>query len=199
MESFVGTFKYQPLDSDTNTIRVVTLEPGDFESPIHCTLQHIDLDIHSRYEALSYVWGDPKLTIPIHIESDATFPVTKNLERALRYLRIIDSPRVLWIDAISIDQSNMPERNQQVQKMAEIYESASKVLLWVGEEEDVGSFGSPSPIPIPYVFTYLAKVTAIVKAPPGGEPPPMVYDPYEDHWMDGLMSFEGRAWFKRLW
>jgi hypothetical protein len=129
MESFVGTFQYQPLDPDINTIRIVTLEPGDFETPMHCTLQHADLDTHTQYEALSYVWGDPKLTTPIRFENDAAFPMTKNLERALRYLRAEDTPGVLWINAISINQSNMPERSQQVRKMAVIYELADKVLL----------------------------------------------------------------------
>lgn len=39
----------------------------------------------------------------------------------------------LWIDAISIDQNNIMERNHQVQMMAEIYSSAVEVYAWLGD------------------------------------------------------------------
>lgn len=37
----------------------------------------------------------------------------------------------LWIDAISIDQTNIKERNHQVAQMAEVYHSADEVLVWI--------------------------------------------------------------------
>lgn len=43
---------------------------------------------------------------------------------------------IIWIDAICIDQSNIPERNYQVQQMRDIYRFAKQVLVWLGEEED---------------------------------------------------------------
>jgi hypothetical protein len=201
MESSASSFQCRSLDPESDAIRVVTLEPGAFDSPICCTLQHVDLNNNTHYEALSYVWGDASITLPIHLETDASFPVTKNLERVLRYLRLEDSPRVLWIDALSIDQQNVPERNEQVQKMKRIYESASKVLLWIGEEDDVGSFGSPSPVPIQHVFAYLTKVATIINRVQGTAMPPELWEPdlYEQQWEEGLQCFEGRAWFKRLW
>jgi len=202
MESSASTFRYRPLEPESDGIRVVTIEPGVFfDSPIRCTLANVDLNTTPHFEALSYVWGDASITLPIQLETDASFPVTKNLERVLRYLRLDDSPRTLWIDAISIDQQNVPERNEQVQKMARIYESASKVLLWVGEEDDVGNSGHPSPIPIQHIFAYLDTVTAIVNRVQGTPMPAECYqyDPYEQQWEAGLQIFESRAWFKRLW
>jgi hypothetical protein len=199
METFVSSFHYQPLDAKSEIIRVVILQPGHFDTPIQCKLQHVDLDEKPWYEALSYVWGDPKATMPIQLENDPAFSVTRNLERALRYLRRGDAPRVLWIDAICIDQQNVPEKNHQVQKMTRIYESAGRVQLWVGEEDDPGPFGIMSPVPIHYFFMFLGKIVAMAEAPAGGEPPPNELDQYEKHWMKALACFEGRPWFQRLW
>lgn len=44
------------------------------------------------------------------------------------------SDQYLWIDALSIDQANVLERNHQVQQMAEIYSKAKYVLVWVGPQ-----------------------------------------------------------------
>jgi hypothetical protein len=62
--------------------------------------------------------------------------VTKNLATALLYLRLSDRPRVLWIDAICIDQQNLPERSHQVKRMRIIFESAQRVIAWLGSEGD---------------------------------------------------------------
>ena len=80
METFVGKFPYLPLQPHSPLIRVVRLEPGSFDSPIRCRLHHVDLDTGPKYEALSYVWGDPDAAIPIELEA-YSFPVTKNLFR----------------------------------------------------------------------------------------------------------------------
>jgi hypothetical protein len=44
--------------------------------------------------------------------------------------------RYLWIDAISINQDNAEERNEQVKIMDKIYRGASKVLIWIGQAAD---------------------------------------------------------------
>jgi len=43
-----------------------------------------------------------------------------------------------WIDAACIDQLNIPERNEQVRMMQDIYHSAKKVQIFLGEP-DLGS------------------------------------------------------------
>lgn len=40
------------------------------------------------------------------------------------------------MDAVCIDQQNIPERGQQVLKMADIYSKAGGVILWLGRERD---------------------------------------------------------------
>ena len=51
-------------------------------------------------------------------------------------MRNIDSSRVLWIDAICINQTDIPERNAQVSTMKRTYEEADRVLVWLGEERE---------------------------------------------------------------
>ena len=53
--------------------------------------------------------------------------ITKNLERVLRYLRSKESPRVLWINTIYINQNDLDEKSEQVLIMGEIYSRATKV------------------------------------------------------------------------
>lgn len=70
---------------------------------------------------------------------DQPFQVTKNLEAALRNLRYrpihsaTSNDRVLWIDAICINQNDIQERNVQVRQMLDIYKSATRVVIWLGE------------------------------------------------------------------
>lgn len=87
------------------------------------------------YEALSYVWGDSSITRTILLEG-REFQVTTNLYSALRRLRYPDYTRIIWIDAICINQSNLEERSQQVLLMKNIYEGAEEVLMWMGDSEE---------------------------------------------------------------
>ncbi|KAJ4364082.1 hypothetical protein N0V83_009537 [Neocucurbitaria cava] len=84
------------------------------------------------YEALSYTWGSPDLTRHIGLNGKR-FSCTENLYSALRYLRLENEERILWIDAICIDQNHIAERNHQVSHMASIYHDAEKVIFWLGE------------------------------------------------------------------
>lgn len=87
------------------------------------------------WKALSYTWGSPSDKVLISV-NDRPFEVTRNLFSALLRLRYVDRRRTLWIDAICIDQSNLGERSVQVQQMPLIYQSASGVLIWLGEADD---------------------------------------------------------------
>jgi len=87
-----------------------------------------------EFEALSYVWGDQSKTTGIYLQNTVV-EVTQNLWLALRRVRC-DKPRLIWVDALCIDQENLQERNKQVTIMREIYQMADKVLIWLGEEAE---------------------------------------------------------------
>jgi hypothetical protein len=84
--------------------------------PLTVNLIEVPLSDHLLYEAISYCWGDPKDKSIVTCNGH-TLPVPRNLEVALRNMRYQDKPRVLWADAICIDQSNRAEMASQVQLM----------------------------------------------------------------------------------
>ena len=129
---------YNALSDIPAEIRLLTLLRGKNAQPIHCRLEVVLLDSAPEYEALSYVWGNPDVTKPIQV-NDRLAEVTTNLEAALRHLRIEDSDRTLWVDAVCINQGSPAERGKQVSIMGRIYSTAKQVVVWLGKEESVPS------------------------------------------------------------
>lgn len=131
-------YLYPALLRDPSAIRLVVLLPSmEVHTDIVCRLCNSSLNRShlDRYEALSYVWGDASRRKSITVESQQ-FQATENLESALRHLRYRDKPRVLWIDAICINQNNIAERNAQVQQMDLIYKGSQRVIVWLGPESE---------------------------------------------------------------
>jgi hypothetical protein len=92
---------------------------------------HVSLADCPDYEALSYRWGGQEPDIPIPCNNHRLL-ITRNVADALRYLRHKDKKRILWIDAICINQSDVGEKNHQVAMMYNIYRSAREVHVWLG-------------------------------------------------------------------
>jgi hypothetical protein len=125
-------YEYAQL-AHTDSIRLIELLPGSTASPLAC---HI-LDVHKNdapeYEALSYAWGEPTMSSTVYeVASHATLHITSNLSQALHAIRFEHTPRVLWIDAICINQSDLGEKGHQVALMGQIYRNAQRVVVWLG-------------------------------------------------------------------
>jgi hypothetical protein len=127
-------FKYDPIDHDVPSFRLLRLTKWDGGGIISCKLFHARLDQREEaitYEALSYTWGSS--TLAYHIEVNGKrLKVTENLYWALHDLRTQDQDRVLWVDAICINQSHPEERGHQVRQMGDIYRHADQVVIWLG-------------------------------------------------------------------
>ncbi|KAF2651323.1 HET-domain-containing protein, partial [Lophiostoma macrostomum CBS 122681] len=119
---------------DPESFRILRLEPGARDAPIDCTL--LTRNIHEPdliYEAISYAWGDQSDRVSITCNGQH-LSITQSLHGALAVFRLVDKPRLLWADAICINQNDLQERGSQVQLMRSIYKSASEVLIWLGPE-----------------------------------------------------------------
>ncbi|KAI2473329.1 heterokaryon incompatibility protein-domain-containing protein [Annulohypoxylon bovei var. microspora] len=127
---------YRPLRSNNGgaQIRLCSLLPASFESPLSCHIEPFDISPTLEFEALSYTWGNPKDLIPIEVNGEM-ISVTKNLATALTYLRKGSSERYLWIDAICINQNDLNERSAQVAMMGKIYQTATRVISWLGTRD----------------------------------------------------------------
>lgn len=126
----LSPFEYQTL-SGSSQIRVVSILPGKPDTAINLELEHVDLDSDPKYECLSYAWGidDRDQTI---ILNGSAFSVSSTLYTALEHLRHETHECKIWIDAISINQSNLAERSSQVAVMRRIYQNAARVNVWLG-------------------------------------------------------------------
>lgn len=127
-------FLYAPLDQDSRQIRLLVLHAGSLGSPIEFCLETASFENGKpspRYEALSYEWGS-STTCKAIFSNDCPIQVRENLWYALDALRHATESRVLWIDALCINQNDISERNHQVQQMADIYSQAACVLVWLG-------------------------------------------------------------------
>jgi hypothetical protein len=102
------------------------------------TLAHATFASRPRYEALSYTWGKPDVVKAIELNG-ARVNIRENLWSALVNLRDAREERVLWIDAICINQADVEERNRQVQLMAYIFSRAKEVIVWLGTSGPTGS------------------------------------------------------------
>lgn len=127
-----GSIEYTVLaTSKARRDSTLVLQPLSCQDPIRCTITHAKLEDDIRYEALSYVWGSGESTKIIEI-NDFELAIRTNLWEALRYLAPARGTRVLWIDAICINQESDAERNHQVAQMGRIYSSAKTVVVWLG-------------------------------------------------------------------
>ncbi|KAE8443521.1 hypothetical protein EG329_001761 [Mollisiaceae sp. DMI_Dod_QoI] len=120
---------YRRLHSSSDEIRVLVLRPGEGDAPICASLTPTKLHSNLQYEALSYVWDDMN-SLGVEVEVQ----IMTNLESALRHLRLKDRSRILWADAICINQNDPNEKVHQIRNMGDIYRKASSVCMWLGEE-----------------------------------------------------------------
>ncbi|KAM7208297.1 Heterokaryon incompatibility protein (HET) domain containing protein [Naviculisporaceae sp. PSN 640] len=128
-------------------IRLLYLQPAiDQDAPIEARLEVVHLHNELRpFEALSYVWGHEvesgalRLHLQPHISgptATAQVDITTNLAVALRHLRHLDRARILWVDAVCINQQDVAEKTAQVGIMNQIYSRAQRVLIWMGPARD---------------------------------------------------------------
>jgi hypothetical protein len=98
-------YNYSKLSAERSEIRLVHVRPGDWDDHLSCYLKEATLGESFAFEALSYVWGDPKSLCSIDLK-DCTIEITETLAVALRHLRKKDQERIMWIDQLCINQTD---------------------------------------------------------------------------------------------
>lgn len=126
-------YRYTGLQDD-HSIRMLTLSAGASDDPLRGNLALFDIDSGQDYETISYTWGETCRLSEIRCDGKR-IGITASLAGALLRLRWPNRSRRLWVDQICINQDDEEERSQQVQFMNRIYENASHVLVWLGEDE----------------------------------------------------------------
>lgn len=132
---------YQPLRVDREEFRLLTLhapKPDDATLRCELSLAAFRWDVTDAasippYECLSYVWGKPMVSVTICLNG-ADYQITPRLAHILSKLRYPDRSRVLWVDALSINQWDVEERSSQVALIGKIYTHCRRDLAWLGQE-----------------------------------------------------------------
>jgi hypothetical protein len=112
------------LDQQTRSIRLIRILETSRTDHIKCELRAFDLSSCCPYTALSYTWGPENPTYNVTV-GGIPMPSRENLWHFLREMSLASEHGWFWIDAICIDQSNIEERNHQVQMMRLIYSQVS--------------------------------------------------------------------------
>jgi hypothetical protein len=128
--------------------------------------------------------------------------VTQNLSAALRYLRRPGTKRVIWIDAICINQDDIQERSVEVSRMGFIYTKARRVIVWLGPSTENSDLAIETLRSIGRDIRYDPKLhqLAVVNRSPTfiiqHDPDALVARELEWRSIQDLLY---RKWFTRLW
>ena len=133
---------YAPLDETRNEIRLLELVSCSktVRPLVECNMITCSLNDSPRYQALSYVWGDPNDTHKIRVNGQDV-QVTRNLVDALLQLREDNQVQILWVDALCNNQEDTKEKENQVQKMGNIFSGAYLVVGWIGIGDETSPTG----------------------------------------------------------
>ncbi|KAK3064820.1 hypothetical protein LTS18_003630 [Coniosporium uncinatum] len=197
-------YQYERLPT-TTSFRVLKLLLGQKPDDLRYELHHTSFEKRRSYEAISYAWGDPQVKTPSK-RSGGELETTPSLRDALVQMRRPRRPRWLWADAICINQADKAERGHQVQRMQQIYKNASRVIVWLGTDED-GNVETA----VPFMRSLVAKLCKEADLKTSGlksidnlyQLLPQYafrgeFDPAEPTWKP-VLQYSQQAWFRRLW
>jgi hypothetical protein len=187
-ESKTGNSLYKRL-ADQDEIRLLYLQPGLTSDPIVCQVAHAKFLDKTEYEALSYMWGNEDSPLPIQLYG-TILKVRNNLWQALKHIRLPRFVRILWIDAICINQEDLRERNHQVSQMGRIYENAIRVVAWLGLSDD------SSRIAMNYIRDFRKGTPESKPGEPRRRQFPLIMD---SNTISAISSFCTREYWTRLW
>jgi hypothetical protein len=167
-------------------IRLVELRAGERSSPIEVSLVVLDFDESLKYEALSYVVGAEDFSASVNLRVGShimKFAVSQALETVLRQLRHDNRDRLMWIDALSVNQKDLGERSREVRRMSQIFALAQNVCIWLGPQAD------NSDVAMEFI-QQIAELSLVDK---------YVKDTSKrEQWL-ALARLMGRKWFSRRW
>jgi len=118
-----------------SSIRLLEILAGTQEI-VFCNLRTVPLNNTGPYEGLSYHWAGDVIKDHVYVNG-VSMPVRGNLHNALKYLRYPDRSRIIWADAICIDQERDEEggeKTHQLPLMSRIYGQAQRTVAYIGRE-----------------------------------------------------------------
>ncbi|KAK2022183.1 HET-domain-containing protein [Colletotrichum zoysiae] len=213
----MAEYKYAAIGE--RDFRILSLAPGKLDEPLRGDLVVRPIDAYigegehpeteDSYEAISYAWGSEEK--PRRIASPAAgaeMAITENLYHCLGRVRLEDRPRLVWADALCINQADGKEKESQVMLMHDIYVGARRVLAYLGEEADgsgeamglIERYWRAS-LPNPLNAGARAFVEGVLSDPVPDAPADAGagLPPRGDGKWTAVSRFWNRPWFRRAW
>jgi hypothetical protein len=120
---------YDTLDDPSRQIRLCRISYATDSPVLALNRETLYLqDVQGRFIAISYNWASVELEEEIRVDG-LQVKVTRNLYTQLCRLRSLGCKGALWIDHLSIHQSDEVEKSAQVAMMSEIYLGAKTVYV----------------------------------------------------------------------
>jgi hypothetical protein len=195
----MSLFESLPDHRKSPCLRLLWLYPGNYNDRVRCKLEVITYeDSKDQYEAISYCWGD--CTDQVNLSCNGIdVRVTRSLADALRAFRNSHKVRVLWADALCIDQMNDKEKGQQVGRMNEVFANAHRVLVWLGH--DLENLAKRSFDMIRDINQYFGH--EFIRCYQNFTSMSLLVEPYpswvqESQW-EGVTEMLSLPWFRRVW
>lgn len=136
------------------------------------------------YEALSYVWGNYQDQLSLLINGSVV-QIHKGLFDAIHTLRSSKVDRLLWADAISINQADYAEKVHQIGFMNQIYQMAERVPVYLGRPSEETKQGMK-------ILRYFMDMNET------SDRPPWSYTPLSEV-ERSVADILNRPWFQRVW
>jgi hypothetical protein len=134
-DTFCNGYPYESLPDPSTHLRLITFLPPAEDGSLRLDLVEHELCPELRYNALSYEWGDGVRTCTIHVNG-IQVQIYQNLYNFLLELQRSHTQWTampIFADALCINQTDLVERNAQVQIMSSIYRQATSVLACLGD------------------------------------------------------------------
>ena len=203
---------YKPLDESQREFRLVQLHPGSGSDVVNATLliatlrkgpPFLKTKTRARprpstpYEAISYTWDETSQRATMVLDG---FPVLTpaSAVEVLKAFRTATMTRVVWIDAVSINQQDLDERASQVAMMGDIYEASSQTIAWLGNEDEYTAAA----------IELTSEISQRIKEIPSDDPKFLLINQVQDLSRTRrsskaervlLYSILDRRWFTRAW
>ena len=194
-----ATFVYSPINSLAGEIRLLRVKEAIFRTDIvECDLITVSLGQCEDFMALSYCWGSSTLS-EVVLCNGKRHSISASLNAALKATRedCKIRGRLIWSDAVSIDQSSEPEKSEQIPLMRRIYSEASACFVYLGDAQPLVTQGLE-------LMLRLSAIQGHLENPENHDPIQAedissLLPPYgHTSWVGYLRVFTS-SWFSRTW
>lgn len=193
-----GLYSYGQLKS-RREIRLLELSPGKDDMLLEGAIHHVPIDSPGSFWAMSYTWGAAPPTFSLNTPK-GSIPITASLHSALRCIRERGESILLWADAVCINQEDSLEKSIQIRLLPTIFQSAERVIAWIGSERDNSHRVMETLMQIRFKSqtsksdSWPENLPRIPLAWAGKEVPSLT-----DGFWDDIDMLLGRSWFERIW